>query len=147
MTEWMMWPVVAGVLVVMELFSGTFYLLMIAIGLAAGGAAAWLDYGGVTQMVVAALVGSAAILLLRSQRVGMDHAVATGRDPNVNLDIGQSLQVTKWADAGNGTYTSRAMHRGAHWDVVCISHVQPAAGRFVIIEIQGSQLIVEAAVA
>ncbi|MFS2021308.1 NfeD family protein, partial [Massilia sp. CT11-108] len=35
MAEWMGWLVAAGVLVILELFTGTFYLLMIAIGLAA----------------------------------------------------------------------------------------------------------------
>lgn len=33
MDDWMTWFVLAGVLVVLELFTGTFYLLMIAVGL------------------------------------------------------------------------------------------------------------------
>ena len=147
MSEWIVWLVVAGILVVMELFSGTFYLLMIAAGLCAGALAAWLGWPGVVQVIVAAVVGSAAIFYLRSRRIGTQDQVAASRDPNVNLDIGQSLQVTKWSDSGNGTFSSRAAHRGAHWDVLCISPVEPQAGRFVIIEIQGSQLIVEPAVA
>ena len=36
MADWVMWLVAAGVLVALELFSGTFYLLMIAIGALAG---------------------------------------------------------------------------------------------------------------
>lgn len=34
MSIWMIWLAVAGILVAIEIFSGTFYLLMIAIGLA-----------------------------------------------------------------------------------------------------------------
>ncbi|HCN90871.1 MAG TPA: NfeD family protein, partial [Oxalobacteraceae bacterium] len=37
MTDWIVWSVLAGILVILELFTGTFYLLMIAIGFAAGG--------------------------------------------------------------------------------------------------------------
>ena len=36
MNEWMWWMVITGVLVVFELFTGTFYVLMIAIGTALG---------------------------------------------------------------------------------------------------------------
>src|SRR5438552_16835921 len=37
MQDWMMWFLWAGGLVIAELLTGTFYLLMISIGLAAGG--------------------------------------------------------------------------------------------------------------
>ena len=40
MTDWMMWLALAAVLVIVELFTGTFYILMIAIGVATGAAAA-----------------------------------------------------------------------------------------------------------
>ena len=36
MADWINWLVAAGVLVVLELFTGTFYLLMMAIGLGFG---------------------------------------------------------------------------------------------------------------
>src|SRR5471032_42773 len=36
MADWMHWLIAAGVVVILELFTGTFYLLMIAIGIAAG---------------------------------------------------------------------------------------------------------------
>ena len=34
MTDWIAWFVAAGILVIFEVFTGTFYLLMIAVGLA-----------------------------------------------------------------------------------------------------------------
>ena len=43
MADWIMWLVAAGVLVALELFSGTFYLLMVAIGALAGGLQALAD--------------------------------------------------------------------------------------------------------
>ena len=33
MADWIMWLIAAGVLVALELFSGTFYLLMMALGM------------------------------------------------------------------------------------------------------------------
>ena len=147
MSEWIAWLVVAGVLIVMELFSGTFYLLMIAFGLCGGALVAWFGLGLLTQIITAAVVGSVGILLLRRSGVGQQTSVVTSRDPNVNLDIGQSLEVSKWSAAGQGTFSARALHRGAQWDVICISQADPKPGRFVIIEIEGSRLIVEPVIA
>ena len=54
MSIWMIWLAVAGILVAIEIFSGTFYLLMIAIGLAAGGLAAMAGAHVSVQFIVAA---------------------------------------------------------------------------------------------
>ena len=50
------WWVAAGVLVAAELASGTFYLLMLALGMAAGAIAAHLGFATAAQLVVAAFV-------------------------------------------------------------------------------------------
>ena len=57
MADWINWLVAAGVLVVLELFTGTFYLLMIAIGLGFGALAALGGMSGAVQTIVAAVVG------------------------------------------------------------------------------------------
>ena len=44
-----LWWLATGVVVIVELLSGTFYLLMLAIGLAAGAVAAHLGLGGVSR--------------------------------------------------------------------------------------------------
>jgi len=143
MSDWINWLVIAGIVVVLELFSGTFYLLMISAGLFAGALAALIGWSFEFQMIVAALVGSVATISLRRSRFGVRHKVDANRDPNVNLDIGQSLQVNEWKSNSNGTYSARAMHRGAQWDVICASKEQVLPGMYKIVEISGSQLIVE----
>ncbi len=143
MSDWMNWLVMAGIVVVMELFTGTFYLLMIAIGLAAGALAALSGAAPVAQLIAAALVGSVATISLRRSRFGNRHRVDAARDPNVNLDIGQTLQVGEWQGSAGGKYTARSMHRGAKWDVEYAGSAAPLPGTFRIIEIRGSQLIVE----
>ena len=49
-----LWWLMAGAAVVAELMTGTFYLLMLAIGLAAGALAAHLGMGMEAQLVAAA---------------------------------------------------------------------------------------------
>jgi membrane protein implicated in regulation of membrane protease activity len=137
MVEWMGWLVAAGVLVVLELFTGTFYLLMIAIGLAVGGVVAVLGAGGPVQTIAAALVGVLATALLHRSRFGRPAKHEAARDRNVNLDIGQRVTVPGW---DNGR--ARVMYRGALWDVELGQGATPQAGDFRIVEVQGSRLVV-----
>ena len=58
------WWIAAGVVVAAELATGTFYLLMIALGLAAGALAAHFGSGQPIQLVAAALVGGGATAAL-----------------------------------------------------------------------------------
>ena len=144
MADWSYWLVAAGALVIVELFIGTFYMLMIAIGLAAGALAALLGLSAALQTLVAALVGVAATVALRRSRFGMQHQrVQAERDPNVNLDIGQTVHVPAWQDG-----VARVMYRGALWDVeldrTATGAAVPAPGQYIIREVRGSRLIVAA---
>ncbi|MFD2272480.1 NfeD family protein [Undibacterium arcticum] len=89
MQDWIMWFVWAGCLVIAELFTGTFYLLMISIGLAAGGLAALLGVGSSSQMVTAGVVSVIAILALRRTKFALPSQTDASSDPNVNMDVGQ----------------------------------------------------------
>jgi membrane protein implicated in regulation of membrane protease activity len=137
MAEWMGWLAAAGVLVILELFTGTFYLLMIAIGLAVGGLVALLGAGGPVQTIAAAVVGVLATALLHRSRFGRPARQDATRDRNVNLDIGQRVTVPAW---DNGR--ARVMYRGALWDVELGQGATPQAGDFRIVEVQGSRLVV-----
>lgn len=141
MNAWMSWLVVAGIVVIVELFTGTFYLLMIAIGLLAGALAAIVGAGAELQMIAAAIVGALATLALHKSKYGWRETQDASRDPNVNMDIGQSITVQQWEDQGNGKFTARAMYRGAMWDVE-LQHSAAYAGVYIIEEIQGSRLMV-----
>ena len=114
MSEWMAWMALAGVLVVFELFTGTFYVLMIAIGMAAGGLAAMMGMPLALQFLAAAVVGLAATGVLHRSRFGRPLKTEATRDPNVNLDIGQTIQVNQWADGH-----ARTSYRGESSTVCC----------------------------
>jgi membrane protein implicated in regulation of membrane protease activity len=137
MTDWMSWLVAAGVLVIAELFTGTFYLLMIAVGLGAGALAALGGASGPVQTLVAAAVGLVATAVLHRSRFGRPARSEPTRDRNVNLDIGQRVAVKAWQDG-----RARVMYRGALWDVELGPGAQPEAGDFRIVEVLGNRLIV-----
>jgi membrane protein implicated in regulation of membrane protease activity len=136
MTSWMLWLALAGGLTILELFSGTFYLLMIALGMLAGALAAFAGATEWVQLLLTAVVGAAATALLRRNR---PRRTDPAHDPNINLDIGQTLHVPHWhADQD----TARVMYRGAMWDVDLAPGAVARPGQFVIREIRGSRLIV-----
>ena len=148
MADWSFWLIAAGVAVTVELFIGTFYLLMIAIGLVFGALAAAVGLALPIQTMVASVVGVAATIGLRRSRYGrMGTRVDAERDPNVNLDIGQTINVPAWQDG-----VARVMYRGALWDVELerslgtpvASPVPAAPGQYIIREVRGSRLIVAA---
>ncbi|MYM27923.1 Membrane protein implicated in regulation of membrane protease activity [Duganella sacchari] len=140
MADWSYWLAGAGLTVILELFSGTFYLLMIAIGLAAGAGAAAIGFGEAVQLLVAAVVGVIATVALRRSRYGrQQQRVQAERDPNVNLDIGQTVHVPAWQ---NGA--ARVMYRGALWDVELAPGGTATPGQYTIREVRGSRLIVAA---
>lgn len=139
MADWIGWLASAGVLVILELFTGTFYLLMIAVGLAAGSLVALAGAGLPVQAIAAGAVGVIATGLLHRSRFGrgrLDARAAT-RDRNVNLDIGERVTVPAW---DNGR--ARVMYRGALWDVELGQGATPHAGEFRIVEVLGSRLVV-----
>ncbi|VVE89617.1 NfeD family protein [Pandoraea bronchicola] len=134
-----LWFGVAGLTVVLELASGTFYLLMVALGMTAGGIAAVLGIDWPLQLVIAAVVAGVAVWSLRRSRFGHRRIkVDAAADPNTNLDIGQQLHIETWQADGR----ARAMYRGAEWDVELMPGEAAAAGWFVIREVRGSRLFV-----
>lgn len=137
MADWTGWFIAGGVVLILELFSGTFYLLMIAIGMSAGALAALAGANGPLQGLCAAVVGVVATLLLRRSRFGKAARRDVAQDPNVNLDIGQSVAVAHWVDG-----VARVMYRGALWDVELIPGSDTQAGQYTIRAVRGSRLIV-----
>jgi len=111
MSSWIWWMVLAFGLLIAELLTGTFYLLVIAVALAAAGLADLAGASLTLQLVVAAAIGFSGALWLRRSRFGR---LKTEGDRLQNLDGGQMIRVDSWT-AGN---TARAQYRGAEWDVM-----------------------------
>jgi membrane protein implicated in regulation of membrane protease activity len=133
------WWIVAGVAVAVELATGTFYLLMLAIGLAAGAIAAQAGAGMPAQFFVAAVVGGGAVTALHLQRRRHPKTPASAADPDVNPDIGETVQVQAWQPDG----TAIVRYRGANWTVVAAPGTPQAQGTHRVREVVGNKLVVE----
>lgn len=134
-----LWWLVTAVAVIIELLSGTFYLLMLAIGLAAGAIAAHLGLSGVTQIVACAIVGAGAVFAaywVKRRRPGDPPARA---DRSVNLDVGETVQVNEWAADG----TAVVKYRGANWTAIHRDGAVPVTGPHRVVELVGSRLLLE----
>ena len=133
------WWIGAGVLVVLELTSGTFYLLMIALGCVAAAIAQLAGVAADLQFAIAAVVALAAVLLLKRSRFGRRTRKEASKNPDVNLDIGQTLSVPAWQER-----RARADYRGAAWDVELAAGEPEDAQLYEIAEMRGSCLVVVA---
>jgi membrane protein implicated in regulation of membrane protease activity len=133
-----LWWVAAGLLVAVEVSSGTFYLLMLALGCAAGALAAHAGLGGAGQMVTAALVGGGATAAWHVRRARHPRSPPAALNRNVNLDIGETVEVDAWNSDG----TARVSYRGAAWTVRHTGDGPPAAGRHTIVAVHGNHLSV-----
>lgn len=137
------WWILALVLGVLEIVSGSFHLLVFALGSAAAGVAAWAGATLTVQVLVASAITVAGWLWL--YRHGPSRKAPAGRgDPDMLLDIGESLDVDEWTDDRR----ARVRYRGADWAVELAagapaSHATP--GRFVIDRIVGNRLVVRRA--
>lgn len=141
MTDWSIWFVLAGIAIALEITSGTFYLLMIALGLAAGGLTALTGVLLEWQLLVAAVVGLFGTIGLRRSSYGKLRRKKASQDRNVVLDIGQTVQVTDWVQEGD-LFVTQVRYRGASWRAELLPGSVAKAGTFVIEEMRGSSLIV-----
>ena len=133
------WWLAAAGLVAAELASGTFYLLMLALGAAAAALAAMAGLALSAQLLAAALVGGGAVAFWHLRRNRQPAKAAASANRDVNLDIGGRVQVAHWRADGS----ARIHYRGAGWDVRFAGSGAPAAGEFVIRSVEGSCLLLD----
>ena len=139
MTEATVWWLLAGSAVAVELLTGTFYLLMLAIGLAAAAIAAQAGTSAAAQFVTAAGVGGTAVIAWHTLRGRKPHEPADTANPDLHLDVGETVQVDHW----NADGSASVKYRGAHWTVIHRQGVQPAPGAHRVAEVVGSRLLVD----
>jgi len=133
-----LWWIAAGIAVAAELATGTFYLLMVALGLGAGALAAHFGATQPIQFLVAAVVGGGATTLWHWRRMSSaGPAVPTAQDRDVNLDIGERVHVAAWRKDD----TAQVSYRGSTW----AARLQPGApavpGEYVVAAVEGNWLV------
>jgi membrane protein implicated in regulation of membrane protease activity len=138
MTESTIWWLLAGAAVGIELVTGTFYLLMLAIGLAAAAIASHLGLPLTWQLVTAAVVGGGAVVLWHYLRGDQPSKLPAQSNADVHIDIGEPVFVDAWQADG----TANVKYRGANWSA--ITHDQaPVVGMYRIKELLGNRLVLE----
>lgn len=134
MTNANLWLLLAGIAVAAELAIGTFYLLMIALGLIAGALAAYFGLAAAAQLVLAAITGGLGVVLLRWWR-GKQKPVS-----DISFDVGELIEVTHWSPER----TAQVKYRGSFW-LATLADPQLTAlpGVFRLKEVAGSRLVLE----
>ncbi|MEK8025842.1 NfeD family protein [Pseudaquabacterium rugosum] len=141
-----LWWIAAGALTIGEMLSGTFYLLVLAGGAAAGALAAHAGADLAVQLGLAAVVAAVGVAVCRSwyrRRAGTAPAAPVGlateaaeADPDIHPDIGQHVHVAAWSPEG----TARVRYRGADWAVRWAGLGAAVPGALVIAAVHGAEL-------
>ena len=120
------WLIVGLVLVLAELLSGTFYLLMLGVAAFGAAAVAYFGLGFPVQCIVAAVLAAAGCYGVHVYRVRLD---VTRMPP---IDAGMPATFESWLDAASRL--ARVRYRGASWDarVEGSDAIEPGATVFVL---------------
>jgi membrane protein implicated in regulation of membrane protease activity len=138
METWLLWVVIGFAIVIAELVTGTFYLLVVGIGFFAAALCAWLG----ANFLVQAIVGSA-VALVGAWLVHHWHTAQQMRDAGKSnlLDRGQPVVLEGWSNESAGI--ARVRYRGASWDARVAEGARPETGATLYIDGQeGATLIV-----
>lgn len=130
------WFGVAALFLLFEMVTGTFYLLLIALGLVASGTAAYAGLSLVWQIISGLVISLIGLALVHRYRQSKGH-VETQSDPDVVQDVGQRVIVEAWDENGQ----ARVFYRGAKWSARIDSNQPAQPGEHYIQAVQGLTLI------
>ncbi len=145
MSDAYFWLSLTLLLVIAEVFTGTFYVLMLAAGALAGALAAVFGLNMAGQQLSAALCAIAATGFLWVWRKKFAFTRDDSADP-LAIDIGQTVQVSAWQADGS----AHVQYRGATWlarlaaseaSTLTPDAALPAKlGRYTIVALVGNEL-------
>jgi membrane protein implicated in regulation of membrane protease activity len=104
----LIWAITGLVLVIVELLTGTFYLVMLGIAAFGAAGAAWLGYDFPVQVIVAAVIAAVGCYSVHVYRV------KNKSQQMPSVDAGMPASFESWIDAG--ARLARVRYRGASWD-------------------------------
>lgn len=110
MQDYLTWTILGFALVIVELMTGTFYLLVLGVGALFAALAAWLGSPFIIQVVVAGVVASVGTWWVQKWH----GAHRKDGDQSNAIDVGQMVTVANWINQPEGML--RVKYRGTEWD-------------------------------
>lgn len=120
MEPYLIWAIVGFTLAIVEMLSGTFYLLMLGVAAFGGAVTAYFGFEFPAQSLVAAAVAAAGCYAVYGYRA---RNAARQMKP---VDAGQPANFEHWVDAG--ARLARVRYRGASWDARVAGGENPEPG-------------------
>lgn len=133
----LLWLLAGLTLVIVELITGTFYLLVLGVAAFGAGAAAWLDAAFPVQAITAVVVAGVGAYLVHAYRA---RNAARQMRP---IDSGQPASFESWVDQAAGL--ARVRYRGASWEARLEAGDAPQPGAVLyVLATEGNTLRVSA---
>ena len=137
MDAFLLWLLLGLALVIVELLTGTFYLLVLGVAAFGAGAAAWLGSGFPVQVVTAVAVAGVGAYFVHA------YGARNAAQQMVSIDAGQPANFENWVDQPAGL--ARVRYRGASWDARLESEASLQPGALVyVLGTEGNTLKVSA---
>jgi membrane protein implicated in regulation of membrane protease activity len=135
MDAYLLWAVTGIALIIIEMLTGTFYLLVLGLAALSAAAAAWFGGSFWVQAVLIAAVSVAGVLLVKRYRGGSRAAKAM---QGPGLDIGQAVTLDAWISEADGL--ARVNYRNAQWEAQVTGERTPEGKVFYIHAVEGNTL-------
>lgn len=110
MSNYVIWAIVGLVLIIIEVTTGTFYLLILGLAAFAGALTAFLDAGVFWQVIATGVVAAIGLFLVHRWH----QSRPAGNQRETSLDIGQAVSLESWVD--RSAKRVRVKYRGTSWD-------------------------------
>jgi membrane protein implicated in regulation of membrane protease activity len=127
------WLIAGFILLITELATGTFYLLVLGVAAFAGAGVAYAGGAPLAQSVVSAVVAIAGVVWVHQYRK------RTVASPMRGLDVGQPAAFESWVNKGAGH--ARVKYRDALWDAQISGDASGEPGEILyVVSVDGSTL-------
>ncbi len=132
MEQYIWWAVAGMGLIIVELVTGTFFLLILGLAAFGGALAAYLNMSFAVQVGVFAVLAAIGMFMVSRYRVG-------GRKGGMrSLDYGHPVELESWEDEAHGM--AKVRHRNATWDAKVTGPHAPGEATFYITSVDGNTL-------
>ena len=139
MTAWLFWLLASASLIIAEIFTLSFYLLLAGIGALVASGLAATGFGTATQILSATIVTLTGFFLIHKYKPQHKHPDSR-TNPDLNMDIGTTVRILSVAPDGKLSVRLR----GARWDAKLDGNGVPDLNAdYIISKIDGSTLILQ----